>query len=578
MRKNSKPKKRKQNRNKKMGGGSIMVPKEREEFVTGGPAAARLIQKLFLKNADDMAENVDTEVTKIFKETERLREEGLKGKDLDKITLSNLYGSVADAPITPNEVAQIRKDEAYRRGGGSGGTKGKLEMSPSEVEQGIADGSLVKIKGKWVKKPEGSPIADAIKEARQTWRALTTPPTYGQRIKEEGFGGLPVDRASRQKAGKFFGIGVGTGAIGSLPVGTSIGGFAVYQYMKNSGLNPDEATPEEVAKVEQEINVSDNPDFIPYGAAFSSAVKRGDKEFTWVNKQGKEETHEVAIATDDPDIVLTPMSTSREKRVHGGIEFSKSVEEQNRKTDAESIARMKAAIDADRNPEVSPELEAQILQERKEQIMDEKIDEALERHKNRKLFVEGGMADEEPMAMPPEMMEEPTEDVPVDTYANATPEEIEAAQEPDEVMEEDYIEFVLNEALVPEEQQYLMNTLEGDPQLSQIFDKVVETASEFSGAGEVTGPGDGISDSIPARLSDGEFVFTKKATDQLGADNLQTMMDDAERAYDGGMMRENRYLGGIMQGDEEELGQGDSTDDDIRKLMSVKANKTPSLR
>ena len=197
--------------------------------------------------------------------------------------------------------------------------------------------------------------------------------------------------------------------------------------------------------------------------------------------------------------------------------------------------------------------------------------------KERELKQEGGMP-EAPIEIPEEPMEEPTEDVPVDTYPNATPEEVEEAQEPDEEMEEGYIEFVLNEALVPEEQEYLMNTLEGDPQLSQIFDKVVETASEFSGAGEVTGPGDGISDSIPARLSDGEFVMTQKATEQIGADNLQTLMDDAERAYDGGIMRKNRYLGGIMQGDEEELGQGNSTDDDIRKLMSVKANKTPSLR
>lgn len=203
--------------------------------------------------------------------------------------------------------------------------------------------------------------------------------------------------------------------------------------------------------------------------------------------------------------------------------------------------------------------------------------------KERELKQEGGMPEapieEAPIEMPEASIEEaPVEEVPVDTYPNATPEEVEAAQEPDEVMENDYIDFILDEALFPEEQQYLMDTLEGDPQLSQIFDKVVETASEFSGSGEVTGPGNGISDSIPARLSDGEFVMTQKATEQIGADNLQTMMDDAERAYDGGMMRENRYLGGIMQGDEEELGQGDSTDDDIRKLMSVKANKTPSLR
>ena len=205
--------------------------------------------------------------------------------------------------------------------------------------------------------------------------------------------------------------------------------------------------------------------------------------------------------------------------------------------------------------------------------------------KERELKQEGGMPEapieEAPIEMPEASIEEaPVEEVPVDTYPNATPEEVEAAQEPDEVMENDYIDFILDEALFPEEQQYLMDTLEGDPQLSQIFDKVVETASEFSGAGEVTGPGDGISDSIPARLSDGEFVMTQKATEQLGAENLQTMMDDAERAYDGGMMRKNRYLGGVMSRDEEELRleNGNSTDDDIRKLMSIKANKTPSLR
>ena len=192
------------------------------------------------------------------------------------------------------------------------------------------------------------------------------------------------------------------------------------------------------------------------------------------------------------------------------------------------------------------------------------------------------------MAVPPEMEAMPEEipvdaelgdeEVPIDTYPNATPEELEGAQEPDKKMEVEYMVFILNESLNPEEQQYLMQTLEGDPQLSIIFDKVVETASEFSGAGEVQGPGDGISDSIPARVSDGEFVMTKKATDQLGSENLQTMMDEAEQAYDGGLMRQNRYLGGEIKENEGMLGQGSSTDEDIRKLMSIKANKTPSLR
>ena len=112
---------------------------------------------------------------------------------------------------------------------------------------------------------------------------------------------------------------------------------------------------------------------------------------------------------------------------------------------------------------------------------------------------------------------------------------------------------------------YLMNTLEGDPKLSQIFDNVITTASEFSGAGEVEGPGTGVSDSIPARLRDGEFVFTRKATDQIGADQLQTMMDDAERAYDGGLMSRP-----------EEATPFDS--DDKMKSQMAEANQMPSIR
>ena len=201
-------------------------------------------------------------------------------------------------------------------------------------------------------------------------------------------------------------------------------------------------------------------------------------------------------------------------------------------------------------------------------------DFALLRKRNKKQ--EGGE-----MAMPPELATEaPMEDTPVDTYPNATPEELEAAnQKPDAAMEDDYIEFVVSESLDEEEQTYLMNALEADPQLSMIFDKVVETASEFSGAGEVEGPGTGLTDSIPARLSDGEFVMTKKATDQIGADNLQRMMDDAERAFDGGMMREKRQIGGAVTAqddDEMELMAG-GVGDEIKKLMSLKANKAPSL-
>ena len=80
-------------------------------------------------------------------------------------------------------------------------------------------------------------------------------------------------------------------------------------------------------------------------------------------------------------------------------------------------------------------------------------------------------------------------EMPVDTF---TPEEqamAEESQVPDDQMEEDYMGFMLNESLDETEQEYLMGALESDPRLSEIFDKVVTTASEFSGAGEVEGPG-----------------------------------------------------------------------------------------
>jgi len=172
---------------------------------------------------------------------------------------------------------------------------------------------------------------------------------------------------------------------------------------------------------------------------------------------------------------------------------------------------------------------------------------------------------------------------PEDTY---TPEEQANAAEsqlPDEQMEEKYMDFVLDESLDTTEQEYLIGALESDPKLSEIFDKVVTTASEFSGAGEVKGPGTGVSDSIPARLSDGEFVITRKATDQIGADNLQMMMDDAERMADGGEARGGFQLGGLLgmpKDPEEELeamGQLRSTDDEVNKSMLM-SNQVPSLR
>jgi len=120
---------------------------------------------------------------------------------------------------------------------------------------------------------------------------------------------------------------------------------------------------------------------------------------------------------------------------------------------------------------------------------------------------------------------------------------------PDEQMENNYINFIVGESLTPEDEEYLMTALEQDDRLSMLFDQVVETASEFSGAGPVEGPGSGVSDSIPARLSDGEFVITSKATEEIGPDKLQGMMEQAEQDAD---VRQMRQEGGYIQEEEEE--------------------------
>ena len=119
---------------------------------------------------------------------------------------------------------------------------------------------------------------------------------------------------------------------------------------------------------------------------------------------------------------------------------------------------------------------------------------------------------------------------------------------PDEKMEEDYVDYVVEETLSNEDRNYLIDALEKDDRLSVIFDQVIETAHEFSGSGTIEGPGTGKSDSIPARLSDGEFVITAKATEEIGEDNLMSMMKDAEAAAD---ERQMAYNGGPIKEEKE---------------------------
>ena len=172
-------------------------------------------------------------------------------------------------------------------------------------------------------------------------------------------------------------------------------------------------------------------------------------------------------------------------------------------------------------------------------------------------YEEGGslLADDMPMSMPQE-----TEMV------------------PDEAMEENYVDFVISQTLSEEEQEFLNEQLEGNDRLSVIFDQVIEAASEFTGDGPVEGPGTGVSDDIPARLSDGEFVFTAKAVEEIGEDVLMSMMKEAEASVDG---RQELNEGGTAMLEQPEVDQfgkpvdADIVEDDIRKGM---LSTNPRLR
>ena len=168
---------------------------------------------------------------------------------------------------------------------------------------------------------------------------------------------------------------------------------------------------------------------------------------------------------------------------------------------------------------------------------------------------EGGLLGEDPME----------QSIPMDTPPMVPKEPMvpEEPMVPDEQMEDNYLEFVISESLEDSEEVYLMDKLESDPQLSIIFDKIMNTATEFAGSGPVEGPGSAVSDSIPARLSDGEFVLTSKATDEIGPDNIQAMMKDAEARSD---QRQIAQEGGVIREDLENL---EDTDAIKKGMLSV---------
>ena len=138
----------------------------------------------------------------------------------------------------------------------------------------------------------------------------------------------------------------------------------------------------------------------------------------------------------------------------------------------------------------------------------------------------------------PELQGEADEGMPIDLM-----EEQEAVEETDSMMddipdmeEEDTMEdldvTVDTSMLTSQDEEILEKAINMHPDLLDIIPKMLVATNEFTGDGEGDGPGTGTSDSIPARLSDGEFVFTAKSVKHLGVDKLRKMMAKAENDYD----------------------------------------------
>ena len=141
-------------------------------------------------------------------------------------------------------------------------------------------------------------------------------------------------------------------------------------------------------------------------------------------------------------------------------------------------------------------------------------------------YQEGGpVAEEEGMVIPELQPEGADVNMQVDTMMTPS-EDMEGEGEPEMEVEAN----IDTSVLTSDEEQVLEAAIEDYPELVDIISKM--SMKEFTGEGEIEGPGTGTSDSIPAMLSDGEFVFTAKAVKQLGVDKLRNMMGKAEMDYD----------------------------------------------
>jgi hypothetical protein len=241
------------------------------------------------------------------------------------------------------------------------------------------------------------------------------------------------------------------------------------------------------------------------------------------------------------------MSSSRTRMMNGGLlnkrlkfEFGDSVKD---KIEERKFEQLKAMKDSGLplTDKQEQELQSYIAQDRKvEMAIGGVVTEKYSTQRpDYQAYAEGGEVEDEMLDenMPDEDMP-PMEELETEEESLLQPMGMEDEMPMDEDMEdeEDYGDMdaiIDTSALSEEEEKVLDDAVEMHPELEGIIPKLV--ATEFTEDGEVEGPGTGTSDSIPALLSDGEFVFTAKAVKNIGVDKLRKMMKQAEESYDAGI-------------------------------------------
>ena len=407
--------------------------------------------------------------------------------------------------------------------------------------------------GKFIPKNLGEKISEGIDYLKKHYDDVTTEPTPGQLKIQKATNAQREARAGVRKGAKY---GTGTGAAGAGTVAFLIDDDDVVVEEK-----PTKSSSKKKKEKKVSYSLLDLPEEGAATYETEDKVIYTNSAFKKAAQKAKGKTFKYEGTTYNTEAALDALE--RLKKAPGGM-----VPEE--MSDEDSFRMMYNAYKQEMEAAESPKEQKRIQQnfQKQTQIVDQEVKMSVFKEEDRTMKAEGGS-----LLVPPEMGME--EEMPVDTF---TPEEqamAEESQVPDDQMEDDYMGFVLDESLDETEQQYLMGALESDSRLSEIFDKVIMTASEFSGAGEVEGPGTGVSDSIPARLSDGEFVITEEATSEIGADNLQTMMDDAERKASGGMA--GFAQGGLLDNPYGMPNKQMEDDEDPIEQSMLGANQMPSL-